>query len=63
MVYLFSQCIFVEFVLVYSLSSSPQATVPMLDPVKVWPFLHSTHISLGILSKAETGQQSVKFDQ
>lgn len=54
--------IFWEFVLVYWLSSSRQTGVPMLDPVKVWPLLHSTHISLGILREAGTGQQSVKFD-
>lgn len=35
----------------------------MLDPVRVRPFLHSTHISQRDLSDSGTGQQSVKLNQ
>lgn len=31
-----------------SSADSLHGPVAMLDPVKVWPVLHSTHISLGI---------------
>lgn len=55
--------IFWGVVVVHSLCSSPQTAVPMLDPVRVRPFLHSTHISQRDLSDSGTGQQSVKLNQ